>query len=187
MLEGVSPIVIASLFLSCAILARRLSVLPLPEPLPLKRRIRSDMTEASAQQSPPKSKQRRIDGGRREEEDALELVTQRLPSLLRRQVPSKLVVIDDVDVWLVALERLERVAGLSLLPHPVLVLASGLILVPTSSLDPLDLSLSESTAAIRKPEVLLLLRTFTIGRVRRRRGEVPGRLKERERAGKTST
>jgi hypothetical protein len=125
--------------------------------------------------------------GGKKGDDVLELVTQRLPSFLRRQVPSELVVIDDVDVWLVTLERLERIAGLPLLPHPVLVLPGRLVLVASSSLDPLDLSLSEPTPPIREPKILLFLRAFAIGRVRRWCRQIAGRLEKRESASETST
>lgn len=170
---AVSPMVMASRLRSSRILLRRLSVLPLPDPLPLKREKRASSLASSRDEE--------VNG------DELEAMRQRLPRLLRRQLATELVMVLDVDVRLVALELLERIRRLSLLPDPVVVLPRRLVLVTSASLDALQLALGEAAAAVGEPEVLLALGALAIGGIGSRSGEVAAGFEEGEGAGETAS
>lgn len=121
-----------------------------------------------------------------EKKDGLESVTERLPGLLGRELSTKLVVVDDVDVRFVGLKLLDSVGRLLLLSHALLVLQCRLVLVASSSLDPLELPLGQSTSSIGEPEVLLLLDPLAFFCVRGRRlVEVTSRPKQGQSSGET--
>ena len=92
----------------------------------------------------------------------MELVRERLPRLLGRQLAPELVIVDDVHVRLVVLERLEVLARLLLLALAVLVLARRLVLVPAPRPCAFEFALREHPPIIREPQVALQLHMLAL-------------------------
>ena len=81
----------------------------------------------------------------------VEPVAERFPRLLGCQLPPKLVMIHNVDVWFVVPEMFQAVACLVLFPQPILILARRLVLVRPTRLDAVKLSLCYSPPLFREP------------------------------------